>query len=276
MRPFRIVAIADLHVGSSVALWPPKIPLPDGGHYNLSKAQRFLLDCWKDASRRVRRLKPDVITLLGDAVQGTSIRDGQLVTNRTDIQALAAYQLLKPWRECTKRFYMVKGTPWHEGKASEALGLLSEMLEAEKDPATKQRGWWEINLQLPGGSGPVVNLSHHLGATRVSWYEVTTLLRDMLMKRSEEARWYGAEGLRTKLFVRAHRHRCAGVFVAPDLQAYTIPAWQLRTAYAFKRSIVTLPHIGYMVVEWDGKDILVKPRLYTIPLPHTEEVVRAD
>ena len=95
------------------------------------------------------------------------------------------------------------------------------------------------------------------------------------MMRSELSRWYKGEAPNLRLFVRAHRHRCMGVFIAPDIHAWTAPAWQLRTAYAYQKSIVTLPHIGYLLVEWDGKDIVVKPRLYKIPLPHVE-VIDAD
>jgi len=245
--------------------------LGDGGEYGLSKNQRFLLKCWQDVTRRMRRLKPNVVALLGDVIQGVSIRDGQLVTNRTDIQKNAAFKLLEPWRECTKQFYMIKGTPWHEGKASESLGMLGDMLNAEIDPASGERGWWEVNLRLPGGDMPIVNLSHHIGATRVSWYEATVPLRDMLMMLSEQARMYKKKAPNVRLVVRAHRHRCIGVWVAPDLQVWTTGTWQLRTAYAYKKGMVTYPHLSYLMIEWDGKDLVVKPRIYSPPLPHIEE-----
>lgn len=266
----RTVVFADLHVGSTGALWAPEQQLGGGGFYVLNKAQQFLSECWSDAKRRVRRLKPDVLMFLGDVLQGKSIRDGQLVTNRSDVQEKSAFRLLSPVREKARQFFMFKGTPWHEGKSSEHTGFLAQALDAEIDPATGESLWWELYFQLPGGDAPVLHLTHSIGATKVSWYEATTPLRDTLMQLSELTRWYKKEAPNVRLTVRAHRHRCIGVFIAPDIQAWTVPAWQVRTAYAHQKSIVTLPHIGYLLIEWDGKDIVVKPRLYKIPLPHVE------
>lgn len=272
----RTVLLADLHTGSASALWPREQILAGGGLYVLNKAQQFLDECWKDAKRRIRRLKPDAVVIMGDVVQGKSLRDGELVTNRSDIQEGAAFKLLSPIREKARQFFMLKGTSWHEGKSSEDVGSLAQMLDAEVNhPATGVNLFWDLFLQLPGGDEPVVHLAHSIGATKVSWYEATVPLRDTLMMLSEHSRWYKEKAPNVRLYVRAHRHRCIGIFIAPDVQAWTVPCWQLKTAYAHQKSIVTLPHIGYILVEWDGKDIVVKPRLYKIPLPHVE-VARAD
>lgn len=271
----RTVVLADLHTGSASALWPPEQVLGGGGSYILNKGQQFLYECWKDATRRIRRLKPDVVAILGDVAQGKSLRDGQLVTNRSDIQEGGAFKLLEPIREKAKRFFMFRGTLWHEGKSSEDVGSLPQLLDAETSFVTGENLFWELYLRLPDGDNPIVRLTHAIGATKVSWYEATVPLRDTLMLLSELSRWYKTEVPNVRLSVWAHRHRCIGVFIAPDIQAWTTPCWQLKTAYAHQRSIVTLPHIGYLLVEWDGKDIVVKPRLYKIPLPHVE-VARAD
>ena len=271
----RTIILADIHTGSTSALWPPEQQLGDGGMYTLNKVQQFLLVCWKDATRRIIRLKPDVVAVLGDVLQGNSIRDGQLVTNRSDIQGRATLKLLSPIREKARRFFMFKGTPWHEGKASESTGILAQALDAEVCPVTGEYLFWELYLQLPGGDEPIIHLTHHIGATKVSWYEATVPLRDTLMLLSELTRWYKDVSPNVRLTVRAHRHRCIGIYIAPDIHAWTTPCWQLKTAYAYQKSIVTLPHIGYLLIEWDGKDIVIKPRLYTVPLPHVE-VFNAD
>ena len=263
----RTVVLADLHTGSTGALWAPEQLLGGGGSYILNKTQQFLSDCWKDTTRRIRRLQPDVLVVNGDALQGQSIRDGQLVTNRCDIQRRSAYKLLKPIRERARQFFMFRGTPWHEGKASENTSDLAEMLGAEVSPATGEYLFWEAYIQLPGGDEPVMHITHHIGATKVSWYEATVPLRDTLMLLSELTRWYKKEAPNVRITVRAHRHRCIGVFIAPDMQAWTVPSWQVKTAYAHQKSIVTLPHIGYILIEWDGKDIVVKPKMYPVPPP---------
>jgi len=264
----RSIIFADIHVGSTSALWPPEQPLSGGGRYVLNKKQEFLLKWWGDATRQIRRLKPDVVVVLGDVIQGKSTRDGQLVTNRSDIQRSAAFKLMSPIREKAHKFFMLRGTPWHEGKASEDSYDLAEMLHAEMCPETDERLFWELFLRLPGGSKPVLHFTHHIGATKVSWYEATVPLRDTLMLLSELGRWYKKEAPDVRLTVRAHRHRCIGVFIAPDIQAWTVPAWQMKTAYAHQKAIVTLPHIGYLIVEWDGDDIVVKPRMRPVPPPN--------
>lgn len=263
----RTVLLGDLHTGSIHALWPSDQPLAGGGMYIRNKKQQFLAECWKDAKRRIRRLKPDVVVVLGDVAQGKSLRDGQLVTNRSDIQESGAFRLLSPIREKARQFFMIRGTPFHEGKSSEDVGNLPQMLNAEINPITGERLFWELFLQLPGGDEPIIQLAHAIGATKVSWYEATVPLRDTLMQLSELGRWYKQNAPNIRLTARAHRHRCIGIFIAPDVQAWTVPCWQLKTAYAHQRSIVTLPHIGYLLVEWDGTDIVVKPRLYAIPPP---------
>jgi len=263
----RTVVFADLHVGSTAALWEPEQRLAGGGRYVLNEDQEFLKKWWKDATNQVRRLKPDVLALVGDAIQGVSIRDGQLVTNRCDIQSKGAFKIIEPMREKSRQFFMFRGTPWHEGKASENTNLLAQSLDAEIDPSTGESLFWEAFIRLPGGSEPVIHLTHHIGATKVSWYEATVPLRDTLMLLSELGRWYKKEAPNVRLTVRAHRHRCIGVFIAPDIQAWTAPAWQVKTAYAHQKSIVTLPHIGYLLIEWDGKDIVVKPRMRAVPPP---------
>ena len=276
MKPFRIVVVADLHVGSVHALWPPKQRLPGGGYYEPNKGQQFLYKCWRDATRRIRRLNPEIVLLLGDAIQGKSIRDGQLVSNRSDVQVAGALKLLRPIREKCHRFYMVKGTPWHEGKDGEDLGLLAEALGAWIQPQTGEYSWWETYLQLPGEEAAVVHFAHAIGATKVSWYEGTVPLRDTLMKMSELQRWWKGQSPNLRLTVRAHRHRCMGIFIAPDIAAWTAPCWQLPTAYAHQHSIVTLPHIGWLQIDWNGQDLVVLPRLYRIPLPHVEEMTGGD
>lgn len=264
----RTVIVADLHVGSTGALWAPEQQLAGGGMYVLNETQQFLLDFWGKATRRIRRLQPDVLAIVGDVLQGKSIRDGQLVTNRCDIQRKTAYRLLEPMREKTRQLFMFKGTPWHEGKASENTSDLGEMLDAEVDPTTGERLLWEAYIQLPGGDEPIMHITHHIGATKVSWYEATVPLRDTLMLLSELTRWYKTQAPNVRITVRAHRHRCIGIFIAPDMQAWTVPSWQVKTAYAHQKSIVTLPHIGYILIEWDGRDIVVKPRMEPVPLPY--------
>ena len=51
------------------------------------------------------------------------------------------------------------------------------------------------------------------------------------------------------------------------LSAYTLvlPGWQFRTAYVYEKASAMLPQIGYAWIEWDGTDLVVKPRMFKLP-----------
>jgi len=269
----RIVAFSDLHVGSTVGLWPGRFPVEGGGIYEVNIYQRWLLQCWYYMYLEIKQMDPKpVIVVVGDPVQGTHDRDGMLVTGKTDIQANAAYVLLKPVRDAIgdQWFYMVRGTEWHEGKSAENVEQLAEKLEARKDPASGQSTWWEVYYNI---GGPVIHFAHHIGKSSVAWYEATVPLRDLLMQIAELVRFFENQAPNMKMAVRAHRHRYVHVDVPPDLHAVVLPAWQLKTGFGFKVAHAMLPQIGYVIIEWDGKDLTVKPRLFQLPPIHVEEAL---
>jgi len=218
----------------------------------------------------IAQMRPSpTVFLVGDPVQGISDRDGMLVTTKTDIQANAAFELLKPIRDAIgqKPFYMIRGTEWHEGKAAENVEQLAEKLGAKRDPASGQSTWWEIYYDI---GGPVIHFAHHVGKSSVAWYEATVPLRDLLMQVAELTRFFEDRAPNMKMAVRAHRHRYVHIDVPPDLHAVVCPAWQLKTGFGYKVAHAMLPQIGYVVIEWDGKDLTVKPRLFQLPPVHVE------
>jgi hypothetical protein len=276
----RIVAFSDLHVGSTVGLWPGTFPVEGGGTYTVNIYQRWLLECWYYMYLEISRMDPKpIIVVVGDPVQGTHDRDGMLVTPKTDIQANAAYVLLKPIREIIgdEFFYMVRGTEWHEGKSAENVEQLAEKLGARRDPASGQSTWWEVYYDIGSGAvlhagspSPVIHFAHHTGKSSVAWYEATVPLRDLLMQVAELTRFFENQAPNLKMAVRAHRHRYVHVDVPPDLHAVVCPGWQLKTGFGFKVAHAMLPEIGYIIIEWDGKDLTVKPRLFQLPPIHVE------
>lgn len=279
----RVVVLSDLHVGSTVGLWPGAHPVEGGGEYTANVYQMWLLECWRAMLAEVEAMRPKpVVVVNGDAIQGVNYRDGQLITNKTEIQVRAAYELLAPLRKCAREFYMVRGTEWHEGKSSEFVELLAQSLSAKTDPSSGQYTWWEIYLGLPsaaemGREGaaehkPVIHFAHHVGISSVPWYEATVPLRDTLLLLAELARFYGDRAPDVRMVVRSHRHRFIYVLAPPDIHVAVTPAWQLKTAFAYKKAASMVPEIGYMIVEWDGQDLVVKPRIFALPDQHVEGI----
>lgn len=280
-----MVVLSDLHVGSTVGLWPGAHRVEGGGEYRANVYQQWLMECWGQMLAEVASFRPrPIVVVNGDSIQGVNYKDGQLITNKVDVQVRAAFVLLEPLRKLAREFYMVRGTEWHEGKSAEHVEGLAESLRAKPDPSSGQFTWWEIYLGLPslaemGGDGdaeqehkPVIHFAHHVGVSSVPWYEATVPLRDTLMLLAELARFYGDRAPDVRMVVRSHRHRFIYVLAPPDIHVAVTPAWQLKTAFAHKKASSMVPEIGYFVVEWDGQDLVVKPRIYALPDQHVEVV----
>lgn len=270
-RITRIVVLSDLHVGSTVGLWPGKHRVEGGGSYETNVYQRWLHECWQTAVEQIAQIRPKPIVVLnGDEIQGVNMRDGQLVTNKIDIQVDAALNLLEPVRRAAKKLYVIRGTEWHVGKAAEYVEHLAQLLKAEKDPASDQWSWWELYLDI---GGPVIHFAHHVGVSSVPWYEATVPLRDTLMLLAELWRFFGQAGPNVRAVVRSHRHRCIHIDVPPGIHVVVTPAWQLKTAFLYKKSSSMLPQIGYVILEWDGFDLLVRKRIFPLPAQHVEAIM---
>jgi hypothetical protein len=267
----RIVVISDLHVGSTVGLWPGRHRLEGGGVYESNVYQKWLYECWQMALDEITKIRPKPIVVLnGDELQGVNMRDGQLVTNKIDIQVDAALTLLEPLRKAASRLYVIRGTEWHVGKSAEHVEHLARQLGAVRDPATDQWSWWELYLDV---GGPVIHFAHHVGVSSVPWYEATVPLRDTLMLLAEVWRFFGQSGPNVRATVRSHRHRYIHVDAPPDIHAIVTPAWQLKTAFSYKRATAMLPQIGYVILEWDGVDLLIRKRIFQLPPQHVEGVL---
>lgn len=270
MTKTNVVVFSDLHVGSTVGLWPGKHRVEGGGSYEANVYQQWLLKCWHTATEQINKIRPKPIVVLnGDELQGVNVRDGQLVTNKIDIQVDAALRLLEPVRKAARKLYVVRGTEWHVGKAAEHVELLARQLGTEKDPASDQWSWWELYLDV---GGPVIHFAHHVGISSVPWYEATVPLRDTLLLLAELWRFFGKKAPNVRMVVRSHRHRFIYVKAPPDIHVVVTPAWQLKTAFAYKRASSMLPEIGYVWIQYDGEDIVVKDRLFQLPAQHVEAV----
>lgn len=267
----RVVVFSDLHVGSVVGLWAEGQPLEGGGLYMPNKFQRWLLECWQHTVDEIRRMRPKPIVVAnGDIIQGTNPRDGQLVTSNKGIQVGAAFKLLEPVARVARKFYLIRGSEWHEGKAAEDVEILGEMLGAVPNESTGQYTWWELYLSLgqpgdPEKESPVIHFAHHIGASSVAWYEATVPLRDLLLFLAELWRFFGRQAPNVEGAVRSHRHRYIRVDLPPNLHAVVTPSYQLKTAFSHKKASAMLPMIGYAILEYDGSEVDVRKRIFPLP-----------
>lgn len=261
------LVISDIHAGSSVAPWPEAVTLPDGATVTPAPWQQYLNACWADLLEAARIIRPTVLVVNGDVVQGTRTnKDGQLITYSVATQARAAQALLEPLVDCCERLYMVRGTEFHEGVCSQHVEQLAESLGAERNHAG-QHTWPDLYLAL---GGRVCHFAHHIGVSGIPAYEATVPLRDAITLVTEMWRTWGELGPRVELMVRSHRHRFVHVDAPGQVQAVVTPGFQLKTQYGYKVAPVTWAHIGWVLVEATADGLTVRKKLYPGPAPKVE------
>jgi hypothetical protein len=260
----RVLVVSDVHAGSAAAIWPEGYAV-NGNEIKPNKLQAWMMQCWRYMLADAENLRPDVVVLDGDLIQGTNPRDGQLTCSRLDGQLGAAAELLKPLTApVVKRggkVYQIIGTEFHDGKGGENVELLGERLGVTKDEAAGAYGRWELFLDI----GTVIHFTHHTGTTGDPKSEATAPLRDAYTLAQELTLNYRDHNPGPRCFVRSHRHRFIHVHAAPDLHVVVSPSWQFRNAFTYRKAASTLPHIGYVWLEWDGQDLTVRPRLFNLP-----------
>jgi hypothetical protein len=259
----RVVILCDTHVGATSALWPKGGRVEGGGEYEQNAAQRFLWKCWSTALGEIAAFKPNVIVMNGDAIQGASHKDGAVVSNNVAIQSSAAHKLLSPLLELCTRFYMVRGTEFHDGRSAQEAEVLAARLGAEPDSVTGQSSHWQLWLSM---DGILVHVKHAIGVTGLPTSEGTAPLRDLLQLRSELSRHLQNKALDLRCIVRSHRHRSIHETVPPDLHAVTVCGWQLGNPYSIAK-IGTLPEVGYATLESKGGELFVRLRAFPLPPP---------
>ena len=266
----RILALSDLHVGSSVGLWPESVIVGEGNALSANSQQRWLLRCWNAMIEEARSLRPDVVVLNGDLLQGVHHNDGQLMSTQVGVQQRAAVQLLEPLTGPVTghggRIYVIAGTEYHDGAGAADADVLASMIGARQSRETGRHARWELLYRLGEAStAPVIHFAHHIGIAASPDSEASSPVRDLRTEVGELYQQFAGTAPNVKMIVRSHRHRFVYVQIPYDQHALVLPGWQLKTAYAYKKAAPQLPQIGYAWIEWDGTDITVRPRLYKLP-----------
>ncbi len=266
MTTKRILVLADLHVGSTVSPWPAEQPLVDGGKHKPNPYQRFLNQCFHHMVKEAETLKPDILVLLGDVVQGVNAKDSQLATAKWSIQTQAAYRLLEPLKAMIPTIYQVRGTEWHEGRGSEQVDALALALGAKPHPTTESPTWRRLYLRTDGG---LLDFMHHVSTTTIRQYSATAVLRDALNHKLEVYSKYGTAFPPLAACIRAHAHIWVGV-QSDGIWGVRCPAWQFGTSFTDARGNSMLSDIGWVLIEAGPHGIGVTPQLYPQPRPALE------
>jgi len=254
--PVRILVVSDLHVGSVYGLLPPGYRDSRGNEVKQNVGQRYLWGCWLDLAAHVKRVKPDVVVVNGDLVDG---RYGELCLQSPVDQAEACLQALQTLGCRGAKWFFIQGTEFHDaavGREVEAvasrLGVPFEGLGA--GVYTRE----VLDLECDGA---VVNFSHGVSVG-------AGLYRAVAIDR--EALWSALAGKagslpRADVVVRSHAHYFVHVEHASK-HAVVTPCWQLQTRFMRRKSVYRMvPDIGAVLINVASSRVEVQKRLYPLP-----------
>jgi len=254
----RIVVVSDLHVNSTVGLFPPNFVRDDGASVSQNKFQAWLWRCWTDFCQHAHQFNKFVPVINGDAIQGIHpSRDIQIVLPSDTDMLRAAVAVIQPLIQGAQAVYLVRGTEWHDGTGGKDSEKLAQMLGAYVDPNIQQHSHWTLNLEL---SGKRFAFAHHTAVTTV--YHGTPPAREWREAKEQQV----DDGVPVPdVIVRSHVHRW-GFF--PDSTGrlyFTTPGWQLKNAFGFKKRPLYLPSIGGLILWVENGIVQFQKHLYQIP-----------
>jgi hypothetical protein len=241
----KVLVVSDLHAGSIYANWPEDLPIKGGGYWTLSGQQKHLSMAWEALIDKVEELKPDILVINGDSIDGCNRKSDGIPTVTTDFadQVKAAERLLRPIRDVVGEAYLIRGTEYHDTKNGQAIEMLGAALQVVPF-REEQYSDWVLNLEV---DGVILNFCHHISVMQ-GFYRATAPDREGI--------WSALAGKHkvpdADCVVRSHVH----IFVHVEHSEKHIvitPCWEMRTDYMIKKSYYRmLPEIGAILIYVDG------------------------
>ena len=255
-----LLQISDLHIGSTVGLWPEGFTANEGYLIGQNKFQKWLWKCWLDMQDWVDRVTDgDSFDLVvnGDLVEGIHHRSLQVMSPDVGDQTAAVDSVASRLVKNAESIHIIKGTECHTRNDEVRLG---RAMGASLDPMTGQNAWDSLDIEL---HGTLYNFAHHISATARTYLEAGAHSISLGNISHSRAR----SGKRVPLVVgRAHRHR-HGVWNDGNQISAICGAWQGLTRHGYKvvpDAICQPSAIIYDARTTDKGDLpLVHQRVYT-------------
>ena len=206
----------------------------------------YTWSCWTDF---VKKCPPiDLLIVNGDLIEGEnpSRRDTMdAVTDNFLTQGKMAEETLGLLLPKVKKWYLVRGTAYHDGKHFETLESVAKNLGAEQWSAHRYTGY----VLEAKWNGLSINATHH--QTTGAIYPGTLASRTTLMAAAAERL---GKLVPADLIIRSHVHF---KFIGQSYGKWFIstPAWKLVTPYAIKKMeqvrATLLSDLGAILVKKD-------------------------
>lgn len=248
-----LVAVGDLHCGSTVGLHPHEdTPLDDGGVYGPSPVQRWLYDNWLDFWARVRKRakrQPVRIVANGDLVDGHHHGTVQVVSNHQGAQNAILRRVWEPVLDqlTIGAFVVVRGTASHVGEGSPSEEAFARWLKSRRVPVvpdedTGTLAWRHFRGEV---GGVRIDVTHHGRTGGRPWTAaggVTNLATEILCE------YAGRREAAPDLAIRSHKHKTFDTGTMTPVRVLALPAWQVGTDYVKQVVPDSLADIGGSII----------------------------
>ena len=256
------MVVGDLHINSTIGLVVPTTNLDDGGTYRSSKGQRWLwrnwLSFWDEVSTVAEKHKASVWTVFNGDLVSVMVKHmtSQVITlNNSDIFDMVI-DTIEPALDVSDKNFIVRGTAAHSGLSGWFEEQLSKDIGAEQSDEENNHSWWELLLEC---EGVLYDITHHGSMGRKAWTKANALnsmLAELIIKyRNRRC---------PDVALRSHNHRYARSDDSYGVEAYGLPAWELKTEFVYRLGIIEKADIGgFYFINKNGEYHLEKKRYYT-------------
>lgn len=249
------VVLSDLHVGSTVGLWPEGFVANEGFPIGQNKFQGWLWECWQDCQKWIAETvggDPYHLIFNGDMVEGIHHRTLQVMSADVGDQTDAVLMCVGDLVERASKTWMVKGTECHTRNDEVRLG---RHLNCVRDPSTGQRAFDRLETDIHGCR---IAASHHVPSTIRPYLEASQFSLSLGTEIIEAVR---ANKKPPRVVIRAHRHKF-GVFTDGHGMMVVNGAWQGLTRHGHKVVPAGVPSPTCTILDWRDK------KRGELPLPH--------
>jgi hypothetical protein len=233
-RPILTVHHGDTHIGSTVALMPPKVQRDDGGMHLASKEQRWYWDCWLRFWEDVAALKKEygayVISFSGgDQREGDHHDTTQIWFTSPADQDRAVEEVYAVAGEVADEWVWIRGTQAHDGDHAAGTERYARHFAGQGWKTVRKGGLYSHWIYTGVHGGVNIQVKHQPQTKANVRY-----LQDAAAERQARYTWrdYAEDWIKPPdIAVWHHVHYRAKGWHNSTF-CYVCPSWQLRTAWA--------------------------------------------
>jgi hypothetical protein len=252
-----VVALSDLHCGSSVALLPPGFTTLEGQEIGQSPIQKWLWECWLKSNEWLDGVvdgDPYSLVLNGDLVEGLHHQTTQIISADMNDHVEAAIHVLRDLCHKAQKSFVTRGTAAHTRNTEIVIG---KALKLEVNEETRLPAWDRLTMDVCGIRAV---FRHHITTTVRRNLAGTGLSIALAEEQIESAN--NGETI-PRLVVCAHRHKY-GKYEDDNGMCVVTPPWQVLTRWAHQVVTAARCKPGIVVFDWRDKRDGELPAVHSI------------